>query len=153
MITRRARIIFTLICALTMLVFNLRYCQEVQTAERARFEGWVGSLSPRTLPSDIQIEYKSSDGVRVFSATDDNSRANALRLIQVLKESGMVGRLGEGFDATRSVKVRVSPELEYSVEFSDTEARRSPQLQVFARLMDEFAPLSPPPVASNADSR
>ena len=152
MISRRTRIIFVLLGALTMLIFNLRYCQELQTAERARFEGWVGSLTPRTLPADIQIEYQSADGTRVLAGTDENSKTNALRLIQVLKEAGVVGRLG-GADSSRSVTVRASPKVNYVVGFSEEEARHSPQLQVFARLMNEFAPLSAAQVASNPDCR
>ncbi len=152
MAKNKDRIIFALIGGLIMLLFNVRYCQEVQTAERANFNGWVGSLSPRSLPSDLKIEYRAGDSTTFFVAKDDNSKAKVLRLVQVLRESGIVGRLGSS-RAQRAVIVHAGPRLEYVGGFSEEEARQSPPLQVFARLISEFAPPAPPEVASEPESR
>lgn len=160
MITRRNRFVFFLIGAVVMLVFNVRYCNEVQTAERSRFEGWVGSLGPRALPENVEIEYRAPDGVTVVSTKastgvaerDEQIKAQALRLLQVLKEAAVMGRMGASH-AERSITVRVGSGTEYLGGFSEMEARQSPQLQVFGRLIEEFKPSGPQSVASGPDSR
>jgi hypothetical protein len=157
------RLIFVAVGLLIMVLFNIRYCQEVQTAERAKFNGWVGSLSIKSLPEDLRIEYGFPGGSKVVTAADGEAKARALRLVQVLKEAGVVGRLG-GAGSDRRVVVRVGDQTgqstEYNAQFSEDEVRRSPQLQVFARLVSEFgtevagtAPVSAAQVASGPDSR
>lgn len=152
MANNRERIIFAMIGGLVMLLFNVRYCHDVQTAERANFDGWVGSLNYRSLPSELKIEYRAGDNTTSFSAKDERSKAQALRLVQVLREAGVVGRLGSS-NAQRTVIVHAGPQVEYLGGFSEEEARSSPPLQVFARLISEFAPSAPPEVASAPESR
>ena len=149
---KKTQFIFVAFGALVMLLFNVRYCQDVQSAERARFDGWVGSLSPRTVPEDLQIIYSGANGIKELKPHDEETRAQALRLVQVLKEAAVIGRV-VSYGANRSVAVRLSPALEYTGSFSEEEARRSPQLQVFARLVEEFASEPSPLVASESNSR
>ena len=153
---RKAKIIFFIFAALSLLLFNVRYCGEMQTAERGRFESWVGSLSPARLPRDLVIEVSgdqvASNRERVaFSIHDEDSRFRAMRLLEVLREADVVGRVGfdpslavrERAGDTRAITIRQGDQVLFTAYFSLEETRRVPALGVLVRLVREFSPAQP----------